>query len=74
MMEAAVESIWLATAAVDMRTGIEELSLHVQQERITPDQFPGKYACNTWGQVLTKSKFFEYQGTPGSAGSRGQAR
>ena len=30
-MEVAAESICLATAAVDMRTGIDGLSLHVQQ-------------------------------------------
>jgi hypothetical protein len=42
--------------------------------RIAPNQFPGKYACKTWRQVLTKSKLFEYQSTAGSAGSRGQAR
>jgi transposase len=30
-MEVAAESIWLATTAVDMRTGIDGLSLHVQQ-------------------------------------------
>lgn len=30
-MELSAKSIWLATAAVDMRTGINGLSLHVQQ-------------------------------------------
>ena len=30
-MKLAADSIWLATAAVDMRTGIDGLSLHVQQ-------------------------------------------
>ena len=30
-MELSTEAIWLATAAVDMRTGIDGLSLHVQQ-------------------------------------------
>ncbi len=30
-MELSVDTIWLATAAVDMRTGIDGLSLHVQQ-------------------------------------------
>lgn len=30
-MEVAAESIWLATAAVDMRTGIDRLPLHAQQ-------------------------------------------
>lgn len=31
MMELRVESIWLATEAVDMRAGVERLSLLVQQ-------------------------------------------
>ena len=31
VMELRAESIWLATAPVDMRTGIDGLSLHVQQ-------------------------------------------
>ncbi|CUI09460.1 unknown in ISEc8 [Janthinobacterium sp. CG23_2] len=30
-MQIAADAIWLATAAVDMRTGIDGLSLHVQQ-------------------------------------------
>ena len=30
-MELSADAIWLATAAVDMRTGIDGLSLHVQQ-------------------------------------------
>ncbi|MDQ2820867.1 MAG: IS66 family insertion sequence element accessory protein TnpB [Pseudomonadota bacterium] len=30
-MDVSAESIWLATAAVDMRTGIDGLSLFVQQ-------------------------------------------
>lgn len=30
-MELSAGAIWLATAAVDMRTGIDGLSLHVQQ-------------------------------------------
>lgn len=30
-MEVTAQVIWLATAAVDMRTGIDGLSLHVQQ-------------------------------------------
>lgn len=30
-MEVSAESIWLATEAVDMRTGIDGLSLYVQQ-------------------------------------------
>lgn len=31
MMQLSAEAIWLATTAVDMRTGIDGLSLHVQQ-------------------------------------------
>lgn len=31
-MKLAADTIWLATAAVDMRTGIDGLSLHVQQD------------------------------------------
>ena len=31
VMELSADAIWLATAAVDMRTGIDGLSLHVQQ-------------------------------------------
>ncbi len=31
VMDVSAESIWLATAAVDMRTGIDGLSLFVQQ-------------------------------------------
>jgi transposase len=30
-MQLSAGAIWLATAAVDMRTGIDGLSLHVQQ-------------------------------------------
>ena len=30
-MELSADAIWLATAAVDMRTGVDGLSLHVQQ-------------------------------------------
>lgn len=30
-MELSADAIWLATAVVDMRTGIDGLSLHVQQ-------------------------------------------
>ena len=30
-MKLSADAIWLATAAVDMRTGIDGLSLHVQQ-------------------------------------------
>jgi transposase len=30
-MQLSADAIWLATAAVDMRTGIDGLSLHVQQ-------------------------------------------
>lgn len=31
LMKLSADAIWLATAAVDMRTGIDGLSLHVQQ-------------------------------------------
>lgn len=53
-------------------TSLDEAVAYIA--RIAPDQFPGKYACKTWRQVLMKSKLFEYQSTRGSAGSRGQAR
>ena len=36
MLELSPEAIWLATAAVDMCTGIDGLSLHVQQDLVRP--------------------------------------
>lgn len=42
--------------------------------RTASGQFPRKYGCKTWRQVLTKSKLFEYQNTHGSESRTGQAQ
>jgi hypothetical protein len=57
---------------VDGWTSLDEAIAYIS--RTAPGQFPGKYRCKTWRQVLTKSKLFECQNTRGSEGKRGQAQ